>query len=213
MQPRTPYRNTYAFLLANFCRIGPRKHHIPHDVSSVIGSSLKTSSRPLVGVVGDDGVAGGVVGTCRSFRFSGPFFSWLLELFFILASTRSRRDRPQLASAYHQRLRCRLSDLNRGSRGSDVPPLSSRFLASLFRSVRLTGPAPNPLFLSFPTAPRVLITLPFTLRSRVRHVSTRSRPDNTHTGCKSDRGVECGLRASGPTIYPTGTLDGDDGKS
>jgi len=48
---------------------------MPHEVSSVIGSSLKTSSRPLVGVVGDDGVAGGVVGTCNSFRFSGPFFS------------------------------------------------------------------------------------------------------------------------------------------
>ena len=109
---------------------------MPHEVSSVIGSSLKTSSRPLVGVVGDDGVAGGVVGTCNSFRFSGPFFSWfeLLELFFIFASTWSSRL-PATGKRLTPVASSEFSDLNRGSHGTDVIWSSSRLLASLFRSV------------------------------------------------------------------------------
>lgn len=62
---------------------------MPHEVSSVMGSSLKTSSTHLPGVVGEDGAVDGVFGTCSSFRLSGPFFSWfeLLELFFILLAS------------------------------------------------------------------------------------------------------------------------------
>lgn len=49
-----------------------------------MGSSLNTSSSPLeLGVVGVVGVVGGVEGTLNNFRLSGPFFSWLLMLFFI----------------------------------------------------------------------------------------------------------------------------------
>ena len=63
---------------------------MPQDVSSVMGKSLKTSSRPLeLGVVGVVGVVGGVDGTLNSFRLSGPFFSWLLVLFFILVDKRA----------------------------------------------------------------------------------------------------------------------------
>lgn len=64
-----------------------RIHQIPQEVSSVIGRSLKTSSGPLeLGVVGVVGVVGGVDGTLNSFRLSGPFFSWLLVLFFIFVN-------------------------------------------------------------------------------------------------------------------------------
>lgn len=50
-----------------------------------MGKSLKMSSRPLeLGVVGVVGVVGGVDGTLNNFRLSGPFFSWLLVLFFML---------------------------------------------------------------------------------------------------------------------------------
>lgn len=82
---------------------------MPQDVSSVIGKSLKTSSRPLeLGVVGVVGVVGGVDGTLNSFRLSGPFFSWLLVLFFILVDGRV----DYLANNATLQLRDR-SDLNR----------------------------------------------------------------------------------------------------